>query len=80
MSCVSGHLRPKHVSDCVFIAYCIGSVKNFWNDDWWRKSKNFGGKPLCYLVHHKSHTDCPGIEPGTLQQEANDCLFELWNV
>jgi hypothetical protein len=34
----------------------------------------YSGKTLfkCHFVHHKSHMDCPGIEPGLPRWEAGD--------
>jgi hypothetical protein len=37
-----------------------------------RGKPNYSGKNLsqCYFVHHKSHIDRPGIEPGPPRMEA----------
>jgi hypothetical protein len=41
-------------------------------EHWWngRKSDMLGKKnlPQCHSVHHKSHTDCPGIKHGLPQK------------
>jgi hypothetical protein len=41
------------------------NMGHLWNDTYRGKSK-YWEKNLsqCYVVHHKSHTDRPGIEPG----------------
>jgi len=33
----------------------------------------------CLFFHHKSHTNCRGIEPGPPRREADDQLPEAWH-
>jgi hypothetical protein len=47
-------------------------------EHWWneidRGKPKYSGKILsqCHFVHHKSHMDGPGIEPGPPRWEAGD--------
>jgi hypothetical protein len=41
-----------------------------WN--WQGKTEELGEKPVPVPVHHKSHMDWPGIEPGPPRWEAGD--------
>jgi len=34
---------------------------------------------LLHFVHHISHTDWPGIKPGTLRLQPSDQLPETWS-
>jgi hypothetical protein len=48
-------------------------MEHRWNEND-RKKPKYSGKKLsqCYFVHHKSHMDWPGIEPGPPRWEAGD--------
>jgi hypothetical protein len=48
-------------------------MEHRWNEIYREKSK-YSGKNLsqCHFVHHKSHMDLPGMEPGLLQWGAGD--------
>jgi hypothetical protein len=51
-----------------------------WNDIDRGKPKNSGKNPShCHSVHHKSHTDWPGCEPGPPRWETGDWLLEPWH-
>jgi hypothetical protein len=52
-------------------------MEHRWNEIYRGKPK-YSGKTLsqCHFVHHKSHMDWPGIEPGPPRWEAGDWLPE----
>jgi len=41
------------------------SMKHWWNDIKRGKPKS-QDLPHCHFIHHKSHVDCPVIQPGSL--------------
>jgi hypothetical protein len=48
-------------------------MENRWNKIYRGKPKYSGGNvSQCHFVHHKSHMDRPGIEPGPPRREAGD--------
>jgi hypothetical protein len=53
-----------------FVLPCNGAPV-VWN---WQGKTEYSGKTMsqCYFVHHKSHMDWPGIEPGPPRWEAGD--------
>jgi len=49
------------------------NVQRWWNDTDRGKVKCWERhRAECHCVHHKSHMDCSGIEPGTPQRDTDD--------
>jgi hypothetical protein len=57
-------VQPYDENDKVFLLFHFNGAPVEWN---WQRKPKYSEKILsqCHFVHHKSHMDRPGFEPGT---------------
>ena len=76
---------PVVILQCMVKLYSVGGRSmNEYGEllEWyWQEKTKYFEKNLtqCHVVHHKSHTDWPEVQPGPLWWQTGDKLHQLWH-